>query len=129
MVAYYICYYGVCDEDSSVGYKRKAASQVLNVEPRSGWHPLQGWLLEVWASYKRCKLFDQGEQSLCSSISTCSLLQGLVCLSVFHLQWSSISFYETDPDEIRRHLDIINALDEVSTLLLQKVPFICCTLF
>jgi len=29
------------------------------------------------------------------------------------LQWSSISFYETDPDEIRRHIDIVNALDEV----------------
>jgi len=28
-------------------------------------------------------------------------------------KWSSISFYETDPDEIRRHIDIVNALDEV----------------
>ncbi|KAF5832637.1 hypothetical protein DUNSADRAFT_11423 [Dunaliella salina] len=28
-------------------------------------------------------------------------------------KWSSISFYETDPDEIRRHIDIVNALNEV----------------
>jgi hypothetical protein len=31
----------------------------------------------------------------------------------FASQWSSISFYETDPREIKRHEDIMNTLEQV----------------